>query len=612
MARGERKARIELTGNADGLRRATAEGRRDLRAFGRDAEREAKRADRQRARQHRRRAIGGAAAGAIGFGFGFAAAGISNAVDDARAYEVQMARLAVAQGKSSEQMAGFREAVQRSSKETGIARSDLLAGVQAYQALTGDTEGGTRAMATFARVAQATGSSMSDVAGTAAALSQNLKIDPADFEAAFDVLNVQGKAGAIELKDLAAQMASLTPQFSKFAGGTGIAGMQKMGAAAQIIRRNFGGTAEAATGMRALMTQVVKNASKLEKAGVKVFWKDAQGKKHLKEFDAIVEDIGKSKLMADPVKLTKALGSAEALRALQALTDNFGEFQSMVAETGSGSIAKDLENFLESPAGKMEQAMNKMKTSFIDALPPERIEAMADAVSSVSGLVNKVAGGVDKAGDVVADVVEALAWPWRSKPEDPEGERTQKRMSQLWWQGMSDEEARAQIGKEDEAKRQIAKIASGERTGSAADVRALIDQVKSEPAVAWAMAQPAFQRASLRDEPFAGGDAVDEMHRRALFTGEKGALTALVAPRRAPDEYLRDLAANDPEAIGMTTPKTLAGLSSSASPEVMARTFAAAVANVLAAQLAKQQVVVKVDGNEIAKSSANATDRRRR
>lgn len=335
---------------------------------------------------------------------------MGDVVDETRAYERGIARLAIAQGKSNEEMAGFRSELTGISKETGVNRNEILEGVSAYQALTGDTKGAAAAAKTFARVAQATGSTVADVAGTAAALSQNLKIDPADFEAAFDVLNTQGKAGAIELKDLAAQMASLTPQFSKFSGGKGVKGMQQMGAAAQIIRRNFGGTAEAATGMRSLMTSLVRNAGKLQSAGVKMFWKDKRGKKHLREFDDIIASIGKSKLMKDPTKLNKALGSDEALRALQALTDNYGEFQAMTAQDGKGSIAKDLKQWQESDAGKLEASINNIKLALASAFSPEMIKGFADALGSVAGAVNTIIGGIKGVSKAIGEEIFGKSW----------------------------------------------------------------------------------------------------------------------------------------------------------------------------------------------------------
>src|SRR5690242_260637 len=108
---------------------------------------------------------------------------IARNVDDAMEFEKGIARMGIAQGRTNDEMAGFRAELGQISEETGVARNDILRGAQAYQALTGDTEGASAAARTFARVAQATGSTVDDVAATAAALQQNLKIAPGDLEA---------------------------------------------------------------------------------------------------------------------------------------------------------------------------------------------------------------------------------------------------------------------------------------------------------------------------------------------------------------------------------------------------------------------------------------------
>lgn len=320
--------------------------------------------------------------------------------DEVRELETGIARMAIAQGKSVDEMRDYRKILDDVSGETGIARTELLRGASAYQALTGDTVGGTKALRTFARVAQATGSAVEDVATTGAALTQNLGVAPEDLERAFGILNTQGKAGAIELRDLAGEMASLTPQFTRFAGGKGLAGMQEMGSAAQIIRRNFSSASEAGTGFRSLMTSIVRNAKKLERAGVKVFDKNPKtGKKTLRSFSSIIESIGRSKLMKDPTKLTDALGSSEAERALSALTGNWTAFTSLVKAGGEDSIGKDLATYLESPAGKLETSMNNMKRAAAEAFTPERIERFAELIDQAAGAMARLSSAIGTAWD---------------------------------------------------------------------------------------------------------------------------------------------------------------------------------------------------------------------
>lgn len=389
MAIGRKRAEVLLTADPRGVRRGLSAAQSALGAFARGATKTLGKGMRGAGRGVAR------AFDPLGRAWGL----VADQVDEVKDFERRIARLGIAQGKTNEQMAGFRREVTGVSRETGVARNEILQGIGTYQALTGDTEGATAAMKTFARVSQATGSSMDDVAATGAALGQSLKIDPADFEKAFSILNSQGKAGAVELKDLAGEMASLAPQWQRFAGSSGVTGMTNMGAALQLVRRNFGSAAEAGTGFRALMTAIVRNAKKLEAGGVEIFTKNAKtGKKELRGFNEVIDSIGRSKLMKDPTKLTKALGSSEAERALLGLTNNWDDLQRLIESTDTSSIGKDLDQYLASPAGRIDAAMNNLKLSAAEAFTPERIQAFAQAVEQAAGLMGKLVGALDKVG----------------------------------------------------------------------------------------------------------------------------------------------------------------------------------------------------------------------
>lgn len=358
------------------------------------------------------RKVKGAFGRVLGAGAGFAARSldplgrafdlIASQADEVVNFERGIARMAIAQGKSNDEMAAFRQQLVHVSDETGVARGEILQGASAYQALTGDTAGAAAAARTFARVSQATGSTVADVATTAAALGQNLGVLPEQLEDAFSILNVQGKAGAIELKDLAALMASLSAQSQRFKGGKGVEGMAEAGAALQVIRRNFGSASEAATGFESLMSSIVKNAKNLEKAGVKVFDKNPKtGRKTLRGFSEIIESIGRSKLMKDPTLLSKALGRVEAERALQALTSNWTDFKALVDTTDVKSIGRDMEQYLASPAGQLDQSMNRLKKSAAEAFTPERIQAFAEMVEGAANAISRLIDGINVAGNAI-------------------------------------------------------------------------------------------------------------------------------------------------------------------------------------------------------------------
>lgn len=317
-------------------------------------------------------------------------------------------RLQITANATPEEMNAFAASIRRSSSAVGIDAKQILDGAQAYVALTGDMKGATAATDQWARVAQATGSQVTDIAQTAAALKQQMNIKPEQMEQTFAALTAQGKAGAIELKDLAAQLSSIAPQWAEFAGGKGVEGVKQLGAALQVVKRGFGGDAsETVTGLQSLLNAYVKNAARLQKGGVKVFDKDPKtGEKALRNVLDITNDLANSKLAKDPTKLEKALGRVEAYRAYLQLKNNRAELDKLVIAAGdAGIIQRDLDTYMQSSAGRTKSAWESAKNEIAEAFTPERIEslttAMVAATKVAAGLGIAVAGivsGVEAAG----------------------------------------------------------------------------------------------------------------------------------------------------------------------------------------------------------------------
>lgn len=307
----------------------------------------------------------------------------------------KLKRLEITANSTPEAMAAFARSVRSTSSAVGIGAKDILDGAASYVALTGDMDGAARASGQWARVAQATNSTVSDIAGTAAALKQQLDIKPEQMEQAFSSLAAQGKAGAIELKDLAAQLGSIAPQWAEFAGGKGINGVRQLGAALQIVKRGFGGDAsETVTGLQSLLNALIKNEKNLRKGGVKIFEKDpATGVKSLRNVLDIVNDIGNSKLAKDPTKLEKAFGRVEAYRAYLQLKNNRAELDKMV-EVGNDSslIQRDLAKYNTSEAGKMRIAWQKAKNEIAESFTPERIDNFTNAAIGAAKAAAVLAG----------------------------------------------------------------------------------------------------------------------------------------------------------------------------------------------------------------------------
>lgn len=390
MPRGVRRADAEIGARSSRLDAGLRQARNKFRRFGKDTSR-----DLSRSFSGIKRDLGTIA----GFGgiavFGQMARG-------AYQFEKKLFRLGVQGNKSSEWMARMRKQTRQVSNETGVAAEELLAGAEAYTTLTGKADEAAQSMVTFARVAQASGSEMNDIAQTAAALRDNFGLDPKEFEQAFSGLLTQGKAGAVELKELSGLAAELAAQFPDF-GKTGLKGLAEMGAMLQVGRKAFGSSKEAATGFTGAMGALATNAKKFRQAGVKLFDKGPGGVKKFRGLAQIFEDISNSKLAKDPELLSAAFGRKEGLRFYQAWQKNKDLFNELnEAALTSSEVAQDFAKYQNSEFGKMDRAWQKMKNSIAEVFTPQRIEKFAAAMSKLADVVAFIADHLVEIGAALA------------------------------------------------------------------------------------------------------------------------------------------------------------------------------------------------------------------
>jgi TP901 family phage tail tape measure protein len=292
-------------------------------------------------------------------------------------FEESMTRLQIQSGRSAMEMTTFRDRINQVSRTTGVARGDVLAAATSFVSLTGDMETAEKSLETFAKVAVASGASMEDISRTAAALRQNMQVDPADMERVFSIILAGGKAGAIELRELSTLLSSITPSFSKF-GKTGAAGMAELGAMLQLTRQGFGSASESVTGLQGMMNAFAKNAKRFESAGVKIF-EVRDGQKQLRGLRDIVADLGDSKLARDPTRLAKAFGRIEGMKAFEQLVKVEGALDDLINKTESADdVGRDYAEFQESAAGRLKVAWNQAKQELAEFFTPEMIGQLTD------------------------------------------------------------------------------------------------------------------------------------------------------------------------------------------------------------------------------------------
>jgi TP901 family phage tail tape measure protein len=381
-----RPAKIILGAERRKLRQDLKQAKGDIRDFGHDAAKSI------------RSSLGTAFAGAL------SVASLGGGVEVARqvvGQERALARLAIQAGVSDEAARNLSSSMRRISDETGIAQDALIAGATQIVTLTGDFDLARASAQALAIAAQGTGASMEELAGVAAAAGTNFGIAGNKIGYVLDILATQGKAGSVELKDLSTLLPTASAQMAMFAD-KGERGVAVLGAALQITKRSTGTAAEAATAFNALGKAFVANAARIKKeTGFDPFRVDPKTKrKTLKSIEAIIEGIGKSKAGQDPTRLIKMLGTEEAFKSFNALTTNWKDFQSLIAQglAGGGAIEADFKRFVETPAGRIDAAWNRAANSLQRAVTPERVEMLADATE---GFASALGFAVDHAGELV-------------------------------------------------------------------------------------------------------------------------------------------------------------------------------------------------------------------
>jgi TP901 family phage tail tape measure protein len=422
------KAEVEITASSRGLASKLREARAQFKTFGTELKKNIFGKDASDKKTGG--ILGKAGAVALGnLGSSAAQGALGFLVDSAQGvmkFEEGLTRLQITAEKTPEEMRAFADSVRQASDATGESKADILGAASSYVALTGDMATAQSQVGNWAKVAQATNSSMSDIAATAAAMKQNLGILPDQTLDAFGILATQGKRGAIELKDLAAQMSNIAPQWAMFKDGRGVDGLRQMGAALQVVKQGFGGDAsETVTGLQGLLTALVKNSGRFKAAGVKVFDVGPGGVKTMRSVYDIVEDIGKSKLVNDPALLEKAFGRVEAYRAFLQMDKNRELMHKLADEAGgAATIANDLATYQASAAGKMAMAWERMKNEAAAVFTPERVENFATALVKVTSAIGGVATGLGK-------VISGVEWIARKAAELKDGQSEEDRIEDL-------------------------------------------------------------------------------------------------------------------------------------------------------------------------------------
>jgi len=379
MAEMRAKFRLDLVGNVS---RTAGAMRRDFRRMGDAGERDMARIKRSAERL-------GASVGMVAGRVAGIAAGFVGVQELRRvmSLEERLERLGVAAGKSTEEMQAFRVGVNdmATMDDINVDPSEIIAAVEAIQETLGDFDFADSIKRELGLAIQATGSAGREIGALVSSMSDKFGFETKDeILEALDLLARQGKAGAIELSDLA----SLGPKvFSAYArlGEGGLNGLAEAGALMQVFKGGVGDASSAATVFENIIGNLSDTAriKKLRAVGIAI--KDTTGA--LKAPAEILKEVI-TKAGGDDIKLG-SIFDTEAMRGVSQLSKEFREtgrfdrLDELKAITADGAQ-------ITADSARLAKTANAEITGALTELRDITEEAMAEPIQQLAAALREV------------------------------------------------------------------------------------------------------------------------------------------------------------------------------------------------------------------------------
>jgi hypothetical protein len=328
--------------------------------------------------------------------------------------------------------AGMVAMARKTGMETAMDPTAILEGIGKFVSKTGDLKTANATIKDLAVLSRATGTSMEDMVDAAGDVGANLPDTADKAERVVSVMRMmagQGRLGAVEVKQLATQMAKLASASSLFEGDAG-KNMGTLGAMAQMARAKGGASSasQAANTVSAFTNTFSKGARRKafktagDQAGGVKFEND---KGELLDAEEIIVNSLKA-TKGDNEQMGKLFADVNARRAVRgfettyksagggdagiaAVRAEFGKFKG--AAMGEGETKAAFEASMDTgaaKAAKFQQNIDQVVGDMADKLVPAMLK-MAPVAEKGAEVLGKFIDAIAPSADKVAASMVALA-----------------------------------------------------------------------------------------------------------------------------------------------------------------------------------------------------------
>lgn len=299
----------------------------------------------------------------------------------------------------------LQEEAYRIGTQTGTSANDVMGAMSAFVGRTGDLQAARESMADLAKLSAATGTNIQDMADAAGDVSNQLGDVPEKGKLIGEVMKAvagQGKLGAVEIKDLANQMAKVAAN-ANLMEGNAADNIKLFGAFAQEARLRGGAASpqQAATSITALMDTFSKGARlhAFANMGIRT---SGEGGKVRNVQDILIEALQKTQkgsASATNEAFGSLFASAQARRGVRG-------FESIFRSTYASTSGSDQEK-LAAATRAVNEEFTRLKAVAISE--QELRESFAAVMQTGQAQANSFNNEMQKlAGEVSANLLPAL------------------------------------------------------------------------------------------------------------------------------------------------------------------------------------------------------------
>ena len=242
-------------------------------------------------------------------------------------FEERLLTYATTAGISAEKTKAIGTELRRLAPLANKSASEMLTALEFLVGKGMDEGTALKVLSAVGRSSTATKASIEDMGKAGFAVLDNLKVKAANAQWAFDAMNMAGKAGGFEIRNMARHFPALTAQ-AQALGEKGVPAVARIAAALQIALKGAGSPDQAANNMANFLGKLTApdTVKKFKKMGINVQREMAKAAKAGESpFEHMIEVIKKA-TNGDQFKLGKLFADKQVLDFLKPMLANMDEY----------------------------------------------------------------------------------------------------------------------------------------------------------------------------------------------------------------------------------------------------------------------------------------------